>query len=211
VLVPGQYMSRPKRACATAAAERIRGVYEWEACAESSTRFQALASSIEDHLAREQADGMSDEYESSSQEPDSSEDEGSYESSFVSKSDVESGCESEDDSGGDVISEGEGEGEAEEAEPAEEGEPAEEEAVGKEGEHVPWVPGTPCTPPVCGGPWTPLAYAEVDPDGSPHPKRRKLYSPGHFDAGTGMREQQLLSPDQLDEESARCLCEEFAP
>ena len=88
-------MSRPTRAAAVKAASRIRGVYEWEACAEASQRFQQMAAAIEDNFQREEDEGnASEEYDDSAQsdasEDEESEEEGSYESSFVSKSDDDS-------------------------------------------------------------------------------------------------------------------------
>jgi len=85
-------MSRPSRAAAVKAASRIRGVYEWEGCAETSQRFQEMAAAMEDNFQREEDDDdASEEYDDSAQsdasEDEESEEDGSYESSFVSKSD----------------------------------------------------------------------------------------------------------------------------
>jgi len=95
-------MPRPLRAAAVKAASRIRGVYEWEDCAETSERFQLIAGAIEDNFEREeQEDNASEDYldsaESDASEDEESEEEGSYESSFVSKSDDDSDRDDEDE------------------------------------------------------------------------------------------------------------------
>ena len=95
-------MPRPLRAAAVKAASRIRGVYEWEDCAETSERFQLIAGAIEDNFEREeQEDNASEDYldsaESDASEDEESEEEGSYESSFVSKSDDDSDRDDEEE------------------------------------------------------------------------------------------------------------------
>ena len=138
----------------------IRGVYEWEECAESSTQFQAAATvleqdfKLENRVAEEAYD-----YESSAEESESSDD-GSYESSFVSKSGSESEAESEPD-GDDTEAE----------EPVAAGEEA-----WSPGQHGPRPKRRP-EDAAAGEPWSP-----GQPD--PSTKRHRGASPGGFASWT---------------------------
>lgn len=148
-------MSRPKRASASVAARRIRGVYEWEDCAESSEQFQVMATEMEQHFTLEDERAPIDEtYESSDNASESSEDDGSYESSFVSKS----GSERDEDS--DLESDTEG-ADAPDAATAE-AEAAQTEAD----DFQPWAPG----PVEVDSDWIPGDYG-------PDAKRRRIASP----------------------------------